>query len=92
MFKEISESDEFSPNHTFLRAISKLMPAGEKKDSVVSAAFRLRIRDGQCDANCLFLMRNAASSNLCSDLHGCDNPSEAENYQLMTCGRSGPVM
>ena len=81
IFKEMSELEDISPNHvtysTFLRAISKLVPSGEKKDSLVSAAFRLCIRDGQCNANCLFHMRNAASPELVSDLLGCSDPSEA---------------
>ena len=86
VFKEISESDDFRPNHvtysTFLRATSKLMPVGEKKDSIVSAAFRLCIRDGQCDANSLFHMKNAASSSLVSELLGCNDPSEAAKLSV----------
>lgn len=83
VFKEISEGEgeDLSPNHvtysTFFRAISKLMPNGEKKDSMISIAFRLCIRDGQCDANCLFHMKNAAPPELVSDLLGCSDPSEA---------------
>lgn len=81
VFKEMSESEDLSPNHvtysTFLRAIAKLMPDGEKKESMVSAAFRLCIRDGQCDSNCLFHMKNAASADLVLDLLGCSDLSEA---------------
>ena len=81
IFKEMSQSEDISPNHvtysTFLRAISKLVPSGEIKDCMASAAFRLCIRDGQCDANCLFHIRNAASPELVSDLLGCSDPSEA---------------
>jgi len=85
-FKEMSESDDLSPNHvtysTFFRAISKLMPNGEKKESMVSAAFRLCLRDGQCDSNCLFHMKNAASPELVADLLGCSDPSEAASLTV----------
>ena len=85
VFKEMSES-ELSPNSvsysTFLRAISKLMPDGEKKDSMVSASFRLCIRDGQCDGNCLFHMKNAASPELVAELLSCSTPSEAFAMEL----------
>ena len=81
VFKEMSESEDIKPNHvtysTFLKAISKLVTSGEKKDAITSAAFRLCIRDGQCDANCLFHMKNAASPELASALLGCSDPSEA---------------
>lgn len=73
-FKELSESDVSAPNHvtysTFLRAISKLMPEGEKKDALVSSTFRLCIRDGLVDSNVLFRMKQASSSQLCSELLG----------------------
>lgn len=86
VFKEMSESDDLSPNNvsysTFLRAVSKLMPDGEKKESMVSAAFRLCIRDGQCDGNCLFHMKNAASPGLVADLLGCSDISEATALEL----------
>ncbi|KAL7542284.1 hypothetical protein ACHAXR_013211 [Thalassiosira sp. AJA248-18] len=84
LFKEMTESDDLSPNHvsysTFLRAISKLMPDGEKKESMVSAAFRLCVRDGQCDNNCLFHMKSAASPELIADLLGCSDLSEAAAF------------
>eukprot|EP00986_Skeletonema_menzelii_P016391 scaffold14433_cov156-Skeletonema_menzelii.AAC.2 len=74
IFKELSESNHASPNHvtysTFLRAISKLMPEGEKKDALVSSTFRLCIRDKLVDYNSLFHMRQAASQQLCSELLG----------------------
>jgi len=86
IFKEISELENLSPNHvtysTFFRAISKLMPNGEKKESMVSAAFRLCVRDGQCDSNCLFHMKNAATPELVSDLLGCSDPSEAASLTV----------
>jgi len=85
-FKEMSESENLHPNHvtysTFLRAISKLMPKGEKKDSMVSAAFRLCLRDGQCDSNCLFHMKNAATPELVADLLGCRDLSEAASITI----------
>lgn len=86
-FKEMSESDSLSPNHvtyaTFLRAISKLMPNdAEKRDSMVSAAFRLCVRDGQCDRHCLFHMRNAATPELVSDMLGCSDPAEAARVTM----------
>ena len=58
------------------------MPEGEKKDSMVSAAFRLCIRDGQCDSNCLFHMKNAASQDLVSELLGCSDSSEAASLTI----------
>ncbi|KAL9191041.1 hypothetical protein ACHAXT_000747 [Thalassiosira profunda] len=81
VFKEITDSERLNANHvtysTFLRAISKLVPSGEKKDSLISAAFRLCIRDGQCDSNCLFHMKNGASQELVCDLLGCSDYNEA---------------
>jgi len=80
-FKELSEAEHLHPNHvtysTFMRAIGKLMPDGEKKDSMISIAFRLCVRDGMCDKNCLFHMRQAAPPELVQDLLGCSDESEA---------------
>jgi len=85
-FKEMSESEHISPNHvtysTFLRAISKLMPEGEKKDSLVSSTFRLCIRDGLVDSNSLFHMRQASSLQLCSELLGGIDCNEAKDITV----------
>ncbi|KAL7553715.1 hypothetical protein ACHAWF_017036 [Thalassiosira exigua] len=86
VFKEMSESESLMPNHvtysSFLRAISKLMPHGEKRDSMISAAFRLCVRDGQCDQNCLFHMKNGASPELISDLLQCSDHDEATRLKV----------
>jgi len=80
-FKELSEAEHLHPNHvtysTFMRAIGKLMPDGEKKDSMMSIAFRLCVRDAMCDSNCLFHLRQAAPPELVQDLLGCSDESEA---------------
>ena len=85
-FKELSETNHASPNHvtysTFLRAISKLMPEGEKKDALVSSTFRLCIRDKLVDYNSLFHMRQAASPQLCSELLGGIDCSEAKDITV----------
>ncbi len=85
-FKELSESKHAAPNHvtysTFLRAISKLMPDGEKKDALVSSTFRLCIRDGLVDHNSLFHMKQASSMQLCSDLLGGIDCSEAKDITV----------
>ena len=85
-FKEMSESKHATPNHvtysTFLRAISKLMPDGEKKDTLVSSTFRLCIRDGLVDSNSLFQMKQAASSQLCSELLGGIDCNEAKDITV----------
>ncbi|KAL7468481.1 hypothetical protein ACHAXS_008706 [Conticribra weissflogii] len=87
-FKEITNSDSeaLRPNHitysTFLKAVSKLMPGGEKKDAIISAAFRLCIRDGQVDDNCLFQLKSSASPELVSDLLGGADPSETTLQDL----------
>jgi hypothetical protein len=85
-FKELSESKHISPNHvtysTFLRAISKLVPEGEKKDALVSSTFRLCIRDGFVDSNALFHMRQASSPQLCSELLGGIGYNEAKDITV----------
>lgn len=85
-FKELSESKHASPNHvtysTFLRAISKLMPDGEKKDALVSSTFRLCIRDGLVDYNSLFHMKQASSMQLCSELLGGIDCSEVKDITV----------
>lgn len=55
------------------------MPEGEKKDALVSSTFRLCIRDGLVDSNVLFRMKQASSSQLCSELLGgidCDQAKD----------------
>ncbi|KAK1734718.1 pentatricopeptide repeat-containing protein [Skeletonema marinoi] len=85
-FKELSESKHASPNHvtysTFMRAISKLMPEGEKKDALVSSTFRLCIRDGLVDYNSLFHMKQAASQQLCSELLGGIDCNDAKDITI----------
>ena len=100
-FKELSEAEHLTPNHvtysTFMRAVSKLMPydTGEKKDAIVSAAFRLCIRDGSVDSNCLFHMKSAATPELAAELLGCSDPIEAASLtveelpQTWTCNVKG---
>ena len=69
----------FNASHQIIfRAISKLMPnASDERDSLISEAFRLCVRDGQCDGKCLFHMRSAATPQLVSELLGCSDPLEA---------------
>jgi pentatricopeptide repeat protein len=76
-FKELTECDYASPNHvtysTFFRAIGKLVPHSEKRDSIVSASFRLCCRDGLVDENSFFHLKNAASPELFADLMATDS-------------------
>ena len=58
------------------------MPDGEKKDALVSSTFRLCIRDGRVDYNSLFHMKQASSMQLCSELLGGIDCSEAKDITV----------
>ncbi|KAL3784893.1 hypothetical protein HJC23_012496 [Cyclotella cryptica] len=74
LFKELSDDGSIRPNHitylTFFRAIAKLIPHSEKRESLLSTSFRLCCQDGQVDENCFFHLKNTASSELFSELMG----------------------
>jgi len=71
-FKELELENYGDPNHvtymTFIKAVGKLMPIGEKRDAILSTTFRKACRDGQVSENCLLQLKSACSDELLSEL------------------------